>query len=111
MALTIKQIMEGMPAAFVAEKAGDSKAKIQFNFTGDGGGEYVMDIHDGKCEVTEGTADDVKTTLTVEASDWVDIIEGRLDAMKAFMGGKLKLKGDVGFMLKFQQMFDPSRAA
>lgn len=107
---TVQQIMQAMPDAFLPEKAGDTSAKIQFDFTGDGGGQYVMMIQDGKCEITEGTADDVKTTLTVAASDWVDIIEGRLDSMKAFMGGKLKVKGDVGFMMKFQQLFDSSQA-
>ena len=107
---TIAEVMRAMPAALVPEKAEGVNAKVQFEFTGEGGGQYVIDIHDGACQVSEGTADDAKTTVTVAASDYVDIIAGRLDGMKAFMSGKLKVKGDVAFMLKFQQMFDPKRA-
>ena len=107
---TIAEIMQAMPAAFVPEKAMGVNAKVQFDFTGEGGGQYVLNIHDGTCEVSEGTSANAKTTVTVAASDYVDVIEGRLDALKAFMSGKLKVKGDVGFMLKFQQMFDSKRA-
>ena len=110
MALTLADIMKGMPAAFVPEKAAGVIAKVQFDFTGEGGGQYVVVVHDGVCEVSEGAAADSQTTVTVAASDYVDIAEGRLDGMKAFMSGKLKVKGDVGFLLKFQGMFDARRA-
>ncbi len=106
---TIAEIMRAMPAAFMPDKAAGVNAKVQFDFTGDGGGQYLLDIRDGACQVSEGVAADARTTVTVAASDYVDIAEGRLDGTKAFMSGKLKVKGDVGFMLKFQQMFDPKR--
>ena len=110
MALTIAEVMQAMPRALVPEKAAGVSAKVQFDFTGEGGGQYVVDISDGQCQVTVGTIPDAKTTVTVAASDYVDIAEWRLDSMKAFMGGRLKVKGDMMFMLKFQQMFDPKRA-
>src|SRR3990172_3807401 len=109
MALTIGEVMQAMPAAFVPERAVGVTAKVQFEFTGDGGGQYALDIHDGVCELIEGVVPDARTTVVAAAADYVDIAEGRLDAMKAFMGGKLKLKGDMLFMMKFQQMFDPKR--
>jgi putative sterol carrier protein len=110
MALTIQEIMQAMPAAFVPEKAAGVNTKVQLDFTGESGGQYVLHIHDGQCEVNPGAEPDAKTTVVAAASDFVDIIEGRLDGMKAFMTGKLKVRGDMGFMLKFQQMFDPKRA-
>ena len=106
---TITEIMKAMPAEFVPEKAAGVNARVAFDFTGDEGGQYVVDIHDGVCEVSEGSAADARTTVTVAAADYVDVVEGRLDAMKAFMSGKLKVKGDMMFMMKFQQMFDPKR--
>jgi len=107
---TIAEIMQAMPSALVPEKAAGVDTVVQFDFTGEDSGQYVVKIRDGVCEVSEGTAADAKTTVTVAASDYVDIIEGRLDGMKAFMGGKLKVKGDIMFMMKMQQMFDPKRA-
>jgi len=111
MTLPISEFMKSMPAVFVPEKAAGMNVKIQFDFTGDEGGQYVVNIHDGQCEVSEGTADDAKTTVMVAASDYLDIAEGRLDGMKAFMTGKLKVKGDMMLMMKFQQLFDRTRAA
>jgi len=107
---TIAEIMQAMPSALVPEKAAGVDTTVQFDFTGDDGGQYVVKIHHGACEVSEGTAPEAKTSVTVAASDYVDIIEGRQDGMKAFMGGKLKVRGDMMFMLKMQQMFDPKRA-
>jgi putative sterol carrier protein len=110
MALTVAEIMDRMPAVFVPDKAAGVNTVIQFDFTGDGGGQYVLMIQDGTCQVRQGTSPDAKTTVSIAASDYVDVIEGRLDAMKVFMAGKLKVKGDMMVMLKLQQMFDPKRA-
>ncbi|HLF28561.1 MAG TPA: SCP2 sterol-binding domain-containing protein [Anaerolineae bacterium] len=107
---TLAEMIQKMPSAFVPEKAEGVNAKVQFDFTGDDGGQYVVNIHDGVCEVSAGAAPDARTTVIVGAADYQDMIEGRLDPMKAFMGGKLKVKGDMMFMMKFQQMFDPKRA-
>ena len=41
----------------------------------------------------------------MQASDYVDLIHGRLNAQMAFMGGKLKIKGDMSLALKMQQVF------
>ncbi len=109
MADALLELMSKMPKMFVPEKAADVAAKVQFEFTGDGGGQYVIHIHDGVCELSEGAAPDARTTVSVAAADYMDIVEGRLDSMKAFMTGKLKVKGDMMFMMRFQQMFDPKK--
>ena len=106
---TIAEIMQAMPAALVPEKAADVNTVVQFDFTGEGGGQYVMRIHDGTCEIKEGSAPDANMTMIVAASDYVDVVEGRLDGVKAFMSGKIKAKGDIMFMMKMQKMFDPKR--
>ena len=111
MALTIAEVMRAMPAAFVPEKAAGVTARVQFDFTSDGGGQYALNIHDGVCDLIEGVAPDARTTVIAAAADYLDIAEGRLEAMKAFVGGKLKLKGDMMFAMKFLQMFDPKRVS
>ncbi|HEY4688044.1 MAG TPA: SCP2 sterol-binding domain-containing protein [Anaerolineae bacterium] len=107
---TLGEYMKLMPTAFLPDKAAGVNAKVQFEFTGEDGGQYVVNIHDGVCEVSEGTVADARTTVSVVAADYLDIVEGRLDAMQAFMGGKLKVKGDMMFMMKFLQLFDAKRA-
>ena len=39
------------------------------------------------------------------ASDYVDMVNGKLNPQMAFMGGKLKIKGDMSLALKMQQLF------
>jgi putative sterol carrier protein len=44
-------------------------------------------------------------TLTADALDYKKIILGQLDAMGAFMQGKLKLAGDLTLAMKLMSFF------
>jgi len=71
---------------------------VKFDFGGDGR------IHiDGKNGNTvtndDGQAD---CTLKIAFSDFVDMVEGRLNGMNAFMSGKLKVEGDMSIAMKLQ---------
>ncbi len=103
--MTPKELFERMPSAFVPENAARLDATIQFDLSGDNGGQWLVKIADGQCEVTEGTGDSPTMTLSMEANDYLDLVAGRLNPMNAFMQGKIKLKGDMGLAMKFQKMF------
>ena len=45
------------------------------------------------------------TTFTTGAKTWVAIAEGKQDAMKAFMAGKLKVAGDMMLAMKVPEFF------
>ena len=105
MPLTVEQLMEKMPGAFIPEKAQGVDATIQFNFTGTEAGQWNVTIQDGKVDVARGTHPSPKMTLTADSSDYVKIITGELDGMQAFMQGKIKLAGDLNLAMKLMQMF------
>ena len=105
MPLTVEQLMERMPGAFIPEKAQGVDALIQFKFTGAEPGEWVAAIKDGKVDVSRGTAPSPRMTLMADSSDYVKIFTGELDGMQAFMQGKLKLAGDLNLAMKLMQMF------
>jgi putative sterol carrier protein len=48
--------------------------------------------------------DDCDVTITVAAEDLVAIANGSMNAMQAFMMGKLQVDGDVGLAMKLQQI-------
>jgi putative sterol carrier protein len=104
---TVLDTLQGMATTFNPDTAKGVNAVIQMNASGDGGGNYNMNIANGALEVKEGVADNPNVTINVASKDWVDIIEGRLDPTKAFMTGKLKISGDLGLMMRFQRMFMP----
>jgi putative sterol carrier protein len=103
--LTIAKLMELMPKAFLPEKAGNVEAVIQYHLQGDQGGDWVIRIGGGACRVKPGTAEAPTLTLTAQASDYLDIISGKLNAMSAFAEGKVKLKGDLTLAMKLMNFF------
>jgi len=62
---------------------------------------WTIDLKNGKGSVYEGKAKKrANLTLTMKASDFVDMAEGRLNGQQAFMAGKLKMKGNMGLAMK-----------
>jgi putative sterol carrier protein len=105
MPLTVAQLMEKMPGAFIPEKAAGLDAVIQFKFTGTEAGDWYAVIKDGKVDVSKGEHASPKMTLTADSTDYVKIFTGELDGMQAFMQGRLKLAGDLNLAMKLTQMF------
>jgi len=106
MPLTIADIMTRMPGAFVPEKAAGVNAIIHFKFSGAEAGDWSAVINDGKCEVAQGIPQSKPTmTLSADSGDYIKLITGELDPMKAFMQGKIKLQGDMMVAMKLTQMF------
>lgn len=102
---TLIEAMQGMLARFNPAKARGVNAVIQFNATGDGGGQFYTTVADGKASLSEGVAPNPTVTINVAARDWIDIVGGKLDPTRAFMAGKLRITGDLGLMMRFQSMF------
>ncbi len=93
--LTVAKIFEQMPSAFQADAAKGVDVIFQYDIKGDGGGSWIVTIAEATCTVTEGSHDAPTTTLKMGAPDFLDLITGKLGAMKAFTTGKLKIGGDV----------------
>jgi putative sterol carrier protein len=100
------EAMQGMMNRFNPAKAKGVNAVIQLNATGDGGGQYYTTIAEGKAALSEGAIPNPTVTINVAAQDWVDILNGKLDPTRAFMAGKLRITGDLGLMMRFQNMFN-----
>jgi putative sterol carrier protein len=106
MAVTSAQeIFEKMASQFKPEVAGDMTATIQFELSGEGGGQWVASIANGQATVTAGTTPNPTMTFMSAAADYVAIINGTLNPMNAFMQGKIKVKGDMAMAMKMQKMF------
>ena len=101
----IKEIFSQMPGQINPDAAKGMNSVIQFNLSGDGGGNYYVEIKDGTAKVTQGTAPSPNMTMTLAAQDYVDLIGGKLNGQMAFMSGKLKIAGDMGLAMKMQTLF------
>ena len=103
MPLTVKDLMDRMPGAFLPEKAEGVDAVIQFEL-GEGGN-WVCTIREQTCTVEEGTTEDPSLTLIAEESDYIDLITGKLNPMTGIMTKKLVLKGDLNLATKYMELF------
>lgn len=102
---SIQEIFEQIDEGFNPAKAEDVDAVFQFNLTGDSGGQYWVKVANQQAEVHEGTHDAPTMTITATAENYIALVNGDLNAMMAFMQGKVKVKGDMGLALKLQAMF------
>lgn len=80
------------------------KSSYQFALTGDGGGNWYVDLSKPGGEVKSGQMENPGVTVTMTAKDFVDLVNGKLNGQMAFMQGKLKIKGDMSLALKLQQI-------
>jgi putative sterol carrier protein len=102
---SIREVMEGMPGAFQADKAGGANATIQFNFTGDEAGNWTVKVADGKCDVSEGTDASPTVTINSPSDVWLKVIRRELDGATAFMSGQFTFTGDMGVLMQMQNWF------
>jgi putative sterol carrier protein len=105
MAPSIDEIMQRLPSAFDPDRAQGLKANVQFDFTSDGGQQYVIRIADGACTVEVGEVAAPDATVITSQATYQAVAEGRLNVATAFMTGKLKVKGNLQLLMRFQQIF------
>ena len=103
--LTARDLIETMPAAFRPERARRVNAVIQFELSGEGGGNWYVTIKDGTCTVTEGVSEAAQGTIIMTASDYAALAAGEIGGMKAFLTGRIKTKGDFTLLKKMETWF------
>ena len=102
--MTMAELFEAMSARLNTAEAAKVNKTIQWNITGDDPGVWAIQINDGAARLFPGGIEKPDVIFTVTSKDWLTIAEGKLNAMNAFMTGKLKIAGDMGLALKVPQM-------
>lgn len=102
---TCSEVFGEMPNRFDAEAAGDWEAKVQYKIEGDGGGNWIVEVTGGACNISEGEAEDASATVETDAETWVGIAEGTVEPTTAFMTGKIRIQGNMADVMKSQSVF------
>ncbi|MBV9708334.1 MAG: SCP2 sterol-binding domain-containing protein [Chloroflexi bacterium] len=105
MIMTISEAFEAMPSRFNPAAATGITKTLQWNITGDQPGVWAFQIVEGTGRLIPGGVEKPDITFTTSGKDWLAIAEGKQDAMKAFMTGKLKVTGDMMLAMKVPQFF------
>lgn len=93
--ITVKAVFGAMPGTFRKDKAAGVDVVFHYKISGPGGGDWHVIIKDQTCEVKEGGHPSPTTTIMMSDTDFLDLVTGKLNAMQAFTGGKLKIQGDI----------------
>ena len=105
---SIESFMMILPMGFNSEKAGDTKATLQFNFDGDVQGVCHFDIAGGKIEAHAGGAENASLTINSPFELWMDIMAGKADGQQMFMEQKYTVDGDANLLLRMSDFFGRS---
>lgn len=104
--MTIGEIMERLPSAFVSEKAQGIDAVVHFKFTGGEPGEWNAVIRDGLCTVAPGLPKSRPSlSLVADSADIIRVAAGELDGARAAMDGRIKVSGDLLLATRLIQLF------
>jgi putative sterol carrier protein len=102
-AKTPKEFFEkNLQDRFNPEKAKDIDIVAQVRITGPEGGEWVVIIKCQKLQVTEGLDPSATLILQVNQQDFMDIVNNKLSAEKAFFTGRIHFKGNIAMALKLK---------
>ena len=107
--MTVAKSFEVMPAVFNSAAAAGITKTLQWNITGEEAGVWAFQIVNGEGKMIPGGVEKPDVTFTVGDKDWLSITEGNLDAMNAFMTGKLKIVGDMMLAMKVPTLFPTQR--
>ncbi len=102
---TINDLFNLLIQSFLPERAVGIDTAIQVHLTGEKGGDYGIVIKDQTCSANPGILSSASLKLEAAAQDILDMFEGKIDPMKAFMQGKLRFMGDKAMALKLTTLF------
>ena len=102
---TPQDVFDGMRQSFRAEKAKGVHARYQWQLSGPNGGEWWIDVIDGKFTMGRGKIDNPSVTFITSDKDWVAMSNGKLKGTWAYVTGRLRVRGSQSIARKLDEIF------
>jgi putative sterol carrier protein len=102
---TPQEVFDSMRGSFQPNKAKGVHARYQWDLSGPHGGQWWIDVNDGKYKMGKGTIPNPNVTFVARDKDWVAVSNGQLGGTWAYITGRLKIRGDQGLARKLGQIF------
>jgi putative sterol carrier protein len=102
---TPQEVFDAMRGSFQPAKAKGVHARYQWDLSGPNGGQWWIDVEDGKYKMGKGKIDNPTVTFMTSDKDWVAISGHQLSGTWAYLTGRFKVRGDQGVARKLGEMF------
>jgi putative sterol carrier protein len=102
---TIKEFFQLLPGQLDSDAAEDLDAVYQFDLSGAQGGQYILTIREGACQVVEGMHTNPHVVLSMAGEDCIKVLKGQLSGVAVAMSGRLKIGGDIGLAMQLKALF------
>lgn len=100
-------LLKKLPEIVIVDAIDGLECTVQLNLSAP----VHVKICDGACTVEEGASENPDVTLTLSDENMIALLKGNLNAVTAFMMGKVKVDGDLMLAKDFSSFFDNSKIA
>ncbi len=104
MPYTMESLFASLPTMFAAAGIKGLNTSVQLHVTGAEAGDWYVVTQDDQLTVTKGVLPTAEFSASADSADIIAMAEDRLDPLKAFMLGKLKVKGDMSEIVRLVQL-------
>ena len=102
---TPQEVFDGMRQSFQPDKAKEVHARYQWELTGPNGGQWWIEVNDGKFKLERGKIDKPDVTFVASDQTWVALSNGTMKGTWAVLTGRLKVRGSRDLARKLDEIF------
>ncbi len=102
--MTAQEFITNLPSKVDSAALEGLETTFHFDISGDGGGQYTVEVADGAMNVAEGLNGEAKCKVSTGADTLVGLVTGKVNPMMAVLGGKVKISNQ-GEMMKYAKIF------
>ncbi len=92
------------------EKAKEVNAIYYFDISGDGGGQWTVDLTADPPAVSKGDAGNAQCSIKCASEDFQEMLKDPQVGMQLYFQGKLIVEGDPMLATQLQQLFEMSNS-
>ena len=100
-----QEVFDGMRQSFRAEKAKGVHARYQWLLSGPDGGEWWIEVNDGKYKMGRGKIPNPDVIFIASDKTWVALSNNTISGTRAALTGRLKVRGDRAVARKLGEIF------
>ena len=102
----VKEIVGGLPGLFNSARSKGYNRQIQLTISGEGGGDWWLNIKDQVCTVNDGKLEGAKLILEMASGDFIEYFTGKTHPMELVRSKKMKFTGPMTEGIAFNAIWN-----